>query len=40
MIGWLSDERFIKMSLDYELEQSSLKSMVEVLREDLKQQEQ
>ena len=40
MIGKLSDERFIKMSHDYELEQSNLKSMAEVLRKDLKQQEQ
>ncbi len=40
MIGKLSDERFIKMSHDYELEQSNLKSMAEVLRQDLKQQEQ
>ena len=30
----------IKMSHDYELEQSNLKSMAEVLRKDLKQQEQ
>ena len=35
VIGKLSDERFIKMSHDYELEQSNLKSMAEV-----KQQEQ
>ena len=34
------DERFIKMSHDYELEQSNLKSMADVLRKDLKQQEQ
>ena len=40
VIGKLSDERFIKMSHDYELEQSNLKSMAEVLRKDLKQQEQ
>lgn len=39
VIGKLSDERFIKMSHDYELEQSNLKSMAEVLRKDLKQQE-
>ena len=38
--GKLSDERFIKMSRDYELEQSNLKAMAEVLRKDLKQQEQ
>ena len=36
--GKLSDERFIKMSHDYELEQSNLKAMAEVLRE-VKQQE-
>ena len=30
--GKLSDERFIKMSHDYELEQSNLKAMAEVLR--------
>ena len=35
----LSDERFIKMSRDYELEQENLKSMAEVLREEIKQQE-
>ena len=40
VIGKLSDERFIKMSHDYELEQSNLKSMAEVLRKDLKEQEQ
>ncbi len=40
VIGKLSDERFIKMSRDYELEQSNLKSMADVLRKDLKQQEQ
>ena len=37
--GKLSDERFIKMSSDYELEQENLKSMAEVLREEIKQQE-
>lgn len=37
--GKLSDERFIKMSRDYELEQENLKSMEEVLREEIKQQE-
>ena len=36
--GKLSDERFIKMSRDYELEQENLKSMAEVLREEIKQQ--
>lgn len=37
--GKLSDERFIKMSRDYELEQENLKSMAEVLWEEIKQQE-
>lgn len=37
--GKLSDERFIKLSHDYELEQANLKSMAEVLSKDLKQQE-
>ena len=37
--GKLSDERFIKMSHDYELEQSNLKAMAEVLQEEIKQQE-
>ena len=37
--GKLSDERFIKMSRDYELEQENLKSMAEVLREEIKHQE-
>lgn len=37
--GKLSDERFIKMSHDYELELSNLKAMAEVLREEIKQQE-
>lgn len=40
VMGKLSDERFVKMSHDYELEQSNLKSMAEVLRKELKQQEQ
>ena len=39
VMGKLSDDRFIKMSHDYELEQSNLKSMAEVLRKELKQQE-
>lgn len=39
-MGKLSDERFVKMSHDYELEQSNLKSMADVLRKELKQQEQ
>ena len=37
--GKLSDERFIKMSHDYELEQENLKAMAGVLREEIKQQE-
>ena len=40
VMGKLSDDRFIKMSHDYELEQSNLKSMAEVLCKELKQQEQ
>ena len=35
-MGKLSDDRFIKLSHDYELEQSNLKSMAEVLRKELK----
>ena len=38
--GKLTDERFIKLSHDYELEQSNLKSMADVLRKELKRQEQ
>ena len=38
--GKLTDERFIKLSRDYEREQSNLKSMAEVLRKELKHQEQ
>ena len=38
--GKLTDERFIKLSREYELEQDNLKAMSEVLRKDLKQQEQ
>jgi len=38
--GKLSDERFIKLSREYELEQDNLKAMSEVLRKDVKQQEQ
>ena len=38
--GKLSDERFVKLSREYELEQDNLKSMADVLRKDLKQQEQ
>ena len=37
--GKLSDERFIKMSHDYEIEQGNLKAMAEVLREEIKKQE-
>ena len=37
--GKLSDERFIKLSHDYEQEQANLKTMVENLRQDVKQQE-
>ena len=37
--GKLSDDRFIKMSRDYELEQENLKAVVENLRKDVKQQE-
>lgn len=40
VMGKLSDERFVKMSHDYELEQSNLKAMADVLRKELKQQEQ
>lgn len=38
--GKLSDDRFIKMSRDYELEQENLKFMAAALRKELKQQEQ
>ena len=38
--GKLSDERFIKLSRDYELEQSNLQSTIEALRHEVKQQEQ
>ena len=37
--GKLTDERFIKLSHDYEQEQRNLKNMAEVLRQDLKQQD-
>lgn len=40
VMGKLTDERFIKLSHDYEQEQSKLKSMAEVLRKELKHQEQ
>lgn len=39
VVGKLTDERFIKLSHDYEHEQRNLKDMAEVLRQDLKQQE-
>lgn len=39
VVGKLSDERFIKLSHDYEQEQRNLKNMAEVLRRDLKQQD-
>ena len=38
--GKLTDERFIKLSRDYELEQDKLKSNAETMRQELKQQEQ
>ena len=37
--GKLSDERFIKLSRDYEQEQENLKGVVEQLRQDVKKQE-
>lgn len=37
--GKLSDDRFIKLSRDYEQEQQQLKEVVERLRQDVKQQE-
>lgn len=37
--GKLSDDRFIKLSHDYEQEQQQLKDVVERLRQDVKQQE-
>lgn len=37
--GKLTDERFIKLSRDYELEQDNLKSTSKILREEVKQQE-
>lgn len=39
VMGKLTDERFIKLSHDYEQEQGKLRSMTEVLRQELKQQE-
>lgn len=38
--GKLTDERFIKLSRDYELGQDNLKGMVEVLHKDVKRREQ
>lgn len=38
--GKLTDERFVKLSRDYELEQHNLKSSIEAMREDVKQGEQ
>jgi len=38
--GKLTDERFIKLSRDYEIEQGNLKATAEVTRQDVKQQEQ
>ena len=38
--GKLSDERFIKLSRDYEQEQEQLKAVVETLGREVKQQEQ
>ena len=37
--GKLSDERFIKLSRDYELEQTNLTNLVEYLRQEVKEQE-
>ncbi len=37
--GKLSDERFIKLSRDYELEQNNLTNLVEHLRQEVKEQE-
>jgi len=37
--GKLTDERFIKLSRDYELEQDNLKATSKILREEVKQQE-
>ena len=38
--GKLTDERFIKLSRNYELEQGNLMVTAEVMRQELKQQEQ
>ena len=40
MTGKLTDERFIKLSRDYEVEQDATKTAAEVMRQELKQQEQ
>lgn len=37
--GKLTDERFIKLSRDYELEQDNLRATSKILREEVKQQE-
>jgi hypothetical protein len=37
--GKLTDERFVKLSRDYEQEQDSLKTVIEVTRKELKEQE-
>ncbi|MGD9559325.1 MAG: DUF4368 domain-containing protein [Oscillospiraceae bacterium] len=37
--GKLTDERFIKLSRDYELEQDNLKATSKILREEVKRQE-
>ena len=37
--GKLTDERFIKLSRDYELEQDNLKATSKILREEVKQME-
>jgi len=38
--GKLTDERFVKLSRDYELEQERLKPSIEAMRHDIKQREQ
>ena len=40
LTGKLTDERFIKLSRDYEAEQNDLKTSIEAMREDMKQREQ
>ena len=39
VLGKLSDERFIKMSRDFEQEQKDLKNSAEILRDELKRRE-